>query len=105
VAYHILQSGVTCRLPKTPRSKCFRAGLLVNTNWDRFVLPAPRSLVNHYFDVSHSCRCTFVCATYHLNAQETIDSQSEYGDDTRSMASAVSAADLNTLGDVSPDAL
>lgn len=38
-------------------------------------------------------------------AQETIDSA--YGDDTRSMASAISmsAADLNTLGDVSPDAL
>jgi len=63
VAYHILQSGVTCRLPKTPRT--------------------PRSLVNHYFD-------------------ETIDSQSEFGDDARSMASA---ADVNTLGDISPDAL
>jgi len=51
-----------------------------------------------------------ICATHQLNAQETIDSQSEYGDDTRSMASAsmasaISAADLNTLGDVSPDAL
>lgn len=67
VAYHILQSGVSCRLPKTPRT--------------------PRSLVNHYFD-------------------ETIDNVSEYGgDDARSMVSAMSAADLNTLGDVSPEAL
>jgi hypothetical protein len=72
VAYHILQSGVSCRLPKTPRT--------------------PRSLVHHYFD-------------------ETIDSQSEYGDETRSLASArsafdlMSANDLNTLGDISPDAL
>ncbi|KIJ67690.1 hypothetical protein HYDPIDRAFT_165553 [Hydnomerulius pinastri MD-312] len=66
VAYHILQSGVTCRLPKTPRT--------------------PRSLVNHYFD-------------------ETIDALSEHGDDARSLYSAMSAMDLNTLGDVSPDAL
>ncbi|OAX44140.1 hypothetical protein K503DRAFT_789049 [Rhizopogon vinicolor AM-OR11-026] len=65
VAYHILQSGVNCRLPKTPRT--------------------PRSLVNHYFD-------------------ETIDAQSEH-DDTRSLHSAMSAVDLNTLGDISPDAL
>ncbi|KAI0268624.1 Six-hairpin glycosidase-like protein [Gloeopeniophorella convolvens] len=66
VAYHILQSGASCRLPKTPRT--------------------PRSLAHHYFD-------------------ETIDSQSEYGDDVQSLMSAFSAADLNTLGDVSPDAL
>ncbi|KAH7913443.1 Six-hairpin glycosidase-like protein [Hygrophoropsis aurantiaca] len=66
VAYHILQSGVSCRLPKTPRT--------------------PRSLVNHYFD-------------------ETIDSHSEFGDDTRSLFSAMSASDLNTLGDISPEAL
>ncbi|KIJ18854.1 hypothetical protein PAXINDRAFT_166809 [Paxillus involutus ATCC 200175] len=66
VAYHILQSGVTCRLPKTPRT--------------------PRSLVNHYFD-------------------ETIDMQSEHGDDTRSLYSAFSTMDLHTLGDISPDAL
>ncbi|KAF8441332.1 Six-hairpin glycosidase-like protein [Boletus edulis BED1] len=66
VAYHILQSGVTCRLPRTPRT--------------------PRSLVNHYFD-------------------ETIDGQSEYGDDARSLHSAMSGMDLHTLGDLSPDAL
>jgi len=66
VAYHILQSGVTCRLPRTPRT--------------------PRSLVNHYFD-------------------ETIDGQSEYGDDARSLYSAMSNMDLHTLGDLSPDAL
>ncbi|OCH93107.1 hypothetical protein OBBRIDRAFT_750112 [Obba rivulosa] len=66
VAYHILQSGATCRLPKTPKT--------------------PRSLAQHYFD-------------------EHIDSQSEYGDETRSLHSAYSIADLNTLGDVSPDAL
>ncbi|KAF8210200.1 Six-hairpin glycosidase-like protein [Mycena galopus ATCC 62051] len=63
VAYHILQSGVSCRLPKTPRT--------------------PRGIVSHYFD-------------------ETIDSRSEFGDETKS---AFSAYDLNTLGDISPDAL
>jgi len=71
VAYHILQSGASCRLPKTPKT--------------------PRSVVNHYFE-------------------ETIDShseyaQSEYGDDAHSLHSAYSHADLNTLGDISPDAL
>ncbi|KIK45088.1 hypothetical protein CY34DRAFT_781856 [Suillus luteus UH-Slu-Lm8-n1] len=66
VAYHILQSGVSCRLPKTPRT--------------------PRSLVHHYFD-------------------ETIDTQSEYGGDTQSLYSAISALEVNTLGDISPDAL
>ncbi|KZT11077.1 uncharacterized protein LAESUDRAFT_363738 [Laetiporus sulphureus 93-53] len=66
VAYHILQSGATCRLPRTPKT--------------------PRSLAHHYFD-------------------EHIESQSEYGDETHSLHSAYSAADLNTLGDLSPDAL
>lgn len=66
VAYHILQSGASCRLPKTPKT--------------------PRSVVQHYFD-------------------ETIDSHSEYGAETPSAFSAFSAADLNTLGDISPDAL
>ncbi|KAI0695546.1 Six-hairpin glycosidase-like protein [Cytidiella melzeri] len=66
VAYHILQSGASCRLPKTPKT--------------------PRGIVNHYFD-------------------ETIDSQSEYGGETPSVFSAYSAADMNTLGDISPDAL
>ncbi|KAF9527391.1 glycoside hydrolase family 63 protein [Crepidotus variabilis] len=72
VAYHILQSGVSCRLPKTPRT--------------------PRSILRHYFD-------------------ETLDSKSEYGDDARS-ASAFSTAsgafdqwEMNTLGDLSPEAL
>lgn len=37
--------------------------------------------------------------------QEHIDAQSEYGDETHSLRSAYSAADLNTLGDISPDAL
>ncbi|KAJ7783099.1 glycoside hydrolase family 63 protein [Mycena metata] len=69
VAYHILQSGVSCRLPKTPRT--------------------PRGIVNHYFD-------------------ETIDSRSEFGDDAKSAFSTfstMSAFDLNTLGDISPEAL
>ncbi|GJE94908.1 hypothetical protein PsYK624_110840 [Phanerochaete sordida] len=66
VAYHILQSGASCRLPKTPKT--------------------PRGIVNHYFD-------------------ETIDAQSEYGGETPSVFSAYSAADANTLGDISPDAL
>ncbi|KAI0087956.1 Six-hairpin glycosidase-like protein [Irpex rosettiformis] len=66
VAYHILQSGASCRLPKTPKT--------------------PRGIVNHYFD-------------------ETLDSHSEYGPETPSVFSAYSAADMNTLGDISPDAL
>ncbi|KAJ7287565.1 glycoside hydrolase family 63 protein [Mycena rebaudengoi] len=66
VAYHILQSGVSCRLPKTPRT--------------------PRGILHHYFD-------------------ETMDSRSEFGDDTKSAFSTMSALDLNTLGDISPDAL
>lgn len=48
---------------------------------------APRSMAHHYFD-------------------ETIDSQSEYDpDDAQSLLSAYSTADMNTLGDLSPDAL
>ncbi|EED78354.1 hypothetical protein POSPLDRAFT_135023 [Postia placenta Mad-698-R] len=66
VAFHILQSGASCRLPRTPKT--------------------PRSLAHHYFD-------------------EHIDTQSEYGDEERSLHSAYSTADLNTLGDLSPDAL
>ncbi|KAJ3512632.1 hypothetical protein NLJ89_g3412 [Agrocybe chaxingu] len=69
VAYHILQSGVSCRLPKTPRT--------------------PRSVLRHYFD-------------------DTIDSRSEFGDDAKSafsMASNFNDWELNTLGDLSPDAL
>ncbi|KAH8995603.1 Six-hairpin glycosidase-like protein [Lactarius akahatsu] len=66
VAYHILQSGASCRLPKTPKT--------------------PRSLAHHFFD-------------------ETLDYQSEHGDDILSLKSAFSANELNTLGDVSPTAL
>ncbi|KAF7321252.1 Glycoside hydrolase family 63 protein [Mycena kentingensis (nom. inval.)] len=67
VAYHILQAGNSCRLPKTPRT--------------------PRAVVQHYFD-------------------ETIDSRSEFGDDSKSAFSAFSIFDANhTLGDISPDAL
>ncbi|TCD62203.1 hypothetical protein EIP91_007236 [Steccherinum ochraceum] len=72
VAYHILQSGASCRLPKTPKT--------------------PRSVVNHYFDET-------------LDAQSEYGGQSEYGDDAHSLYSAYSHADLNTLGDISPDAL
>ncbi|KAI0758346.1 Six-hairpin glycosidase-like protein [Irpex lacteus] len=66
VAYHILQSGASCRLPKTPKT--------------------PRGIASHYFD-------------------ETLGDRSEYGGETPSVFSAYSAADLNTLGDISPDAL
>jgi len=65
VAYHILQSGATCRLPKTPKT--------------------PRGVAQHYFD-------------------EEIGGKSAYGE-TPGPYSARSAYDLNTLGDVSPDAL
>ncbi|KAJ3487448.1 hypothetical protein NLI96_g3527 [Meripilus lineatus] len=60
VAYHILQSGAQCRLPKTPKT--------------------PRSVVNHYFD-------------------ETIPTPIEEPD------TLPSAIDLNTLGDIEPEAL
>ncbi|KAL9708679.1 hypothetical protein Ac2012v2_008227 [Leucoagaricus gongylophorus] len=63
VAYHILQSGVNCRLPRTPKT--------------------PRSVVHHYFD-------------------ETIDPHSAADDEPKS---AFSGVELNTLGDISPDAL
>ncbi|KAG8928473.1 hypothetical protein FRC02_006869 [Tulasnella sp. 418] len=67
VAFHIMQSGISCRLPRTPRT--------------------PRSTSLHYFD-------------------EHIDTASEFGDDPlKSAYSVYSASDLNTLGDVSPDAL
>jgi hypothetical protein len=66
--------------------------------------PAPRGFVNHYFDVSPG----IVVLSHCLNIltpqtpQETIDSHSEFGDD---VYSAISSADFNTLGDLSPDAL
>lgn len=41
----------------------------------------------------------------HHYFDETIDSQSEYGDEVQSLMSAYSTADANTLGDLSPDAL
>ncbi|KAH9942293.1 Six-hairpin glycosidase-like protein [Epithele typhae] len=65
VAYHILQSGATCRLARTPKSEC------------------------HY------------SPSY---VSDTIDLQSEY-DESKSLLSAHSVADRNTLGDISPDAL
>jgi hypothetical protein len=37
--------------------------------------------------------------------EEPLDSRSEYGDDAHSLTSAVSANDVKTLGDVSPEAL
>ncbi|KAJ2919906.1 hypothetical protein MD484_g396, partial [Candolleomyces efflorescens] len=71
VAYHILQSGVSCRLPKTPKT--------------------PRSVLHHYFD-------------------ETLDTRSEYAASEAPSKSAFSAVssfhdDINTLYDISPDAL
>lgn len=89
MAYHILQSGVTCRLPKTPRT--------------------PKSILRHYFDVSLSPSSHVLEFSDHP-LQESIDSRSEYADEVRS-ASAFSAVsnldnwDKNTLGDLSPDAL
>jgi hypothetical protein len=61
---------------------------------------APRGIVNHYFDVG---LYAWICGADadNLATQETIGSESEFGDDAISMMSA----DLNTLGDISPDAL
>lgn len=51
VAFHIMQSGVTCRLPRTPKSeRCSLRILFLPTN----NLIAPRSLAKHYFDVSRA---------------------------------------------------
>ena len=51
VAYHIIQSGISCRLPRTPRSKSF---LLFPIKIPLTLLHplslAPRSQANHYFD-------------------------------------------------------
>lgn len=38
-------------------------------------------------------------------SQETIDGHSEYGDDARSLHSAMSTMDVHSLGDLSPNAL
>lgn len=65
--------------------------------------PAPRGIVNHYFDVRLIQSLYLSLADWF--AQETIDSHSEYGAETPSVFSAYSAADMNTLGDISPDAL
>lgn len=108
MAYHILQSGFTCRLPKTPRSKFCLVRLRVGIKHDPPILTAPRSLVNHYFDVRFFYHKVSICVAYRYTMQETIDSRSECGDDIRSMTSAISAvntANINTLGDISPDAL
>lgn len=56
--------------------------------------------MRHYFEVGllsvHVLRLLISCV------QETL---SEYGETAESAFSAYSAADLNTLGDISPDAL
>ncbi|KAI0321072.1 Six-hairpin glycosidase-like protein [Amylostereum chailletii] len=87
VAYHILQSGASCRLPKTPRSLSNYLNARFRVLTVTFPSPlAPRSLAHHYFD-------------------ETMDTQSEY-DDAQSLLSAYSNFDRHsTLGDISPDAL
>ena len=64
---------------------------------------APRGIVNHYFDV-RLIQPLYVSLA-DCSIQETIDSHSEYGAETPSVFSAYSAADMNTLGDISPDAL
>jgi hypothetical protein len=85
VAYHIAQSGVTCRLPKTPRSASSVPLPLPPSLTDQLRI-APRSLARHYFD-------------------DTMDSRSEY-DDSKSLMSAYSQYETHSqLGDVSPEAL
>ena len=56
VAYHILQSGASCRLPKTPKSK---SRAFVSHCGRSPASAAPRGIVHHYFDVSTS-RSSFV---------------------------------------------
>jgi hypothetical protein len=60
--------------------------------------------VNHYFDVSRGIALLTPCTDLFADRtlQETIDSHSEFGDD---VYSAISSTDLNTLGDLSPEAL
>ena len=104
VAYHILQSGVNCRLPKTPRSESIECLMSCCFN---FVFLAPRTLAHHYFDV-RDLLTFWYSLTYSADfaTQETIDSRSEFGDDAKSAFSTTSAWDpLHTLNDLSPDAL
>ncbi|KAF7298214.1 Glycoside hydrolase family 63 protein [Mycena chlorophos] len=84
VAYLIVHSGSSCRLPRTPRSMfCLHLSVFLLTR-----PTAPRAIVQHYFD-------------------ETIDSRSEFGDDVKSAfsVSGMSVFDMSTMGDLSPDAL
>ena len=65
--------------------------------------------MRHYFDVGLTNKQSELILT--LAFKESIDSRSEFGDDARSVSafSTASAAfdkwELNTLGDISPDAL
>ena len=58
----------------------------------------------HYFDVSGTGRHSLASLTISQETIDThtVDSRSEYGDDLFVPASAM---DLNTLGDLSPEAL
>lgn len=88
VAYHIMQSGISCRLPRTPRSMSSGISFVHSSNQ----VLAPRSHARHYFD-------------------EVIDTVSEAGDKTpytpfsAYSAASPSPSELNTLEDISPEAL
>jgi hypothetical protein len=89
VAYHIVQSGITCRLPRTPRSTL--SSFL--TTHDVLIIPpiAPRSLARHYFDESIS----------------DAHSEGPVTDEPHSARSAFSMMSelMTPFGDISPEAL
>ena len=60
VAYHIAQSGATCRLPKTPKT--------------------PRSLAQHYFDEAVDSKSEYDDSKSLLSAYSTYDGASTLGD-------------------------
>lgn len=90
MAYHIIQSGISCRLPRTPRSESIFSLSIVCTD----LLSAPRSHARNYFD-------------------ENLETMSEGGDPLATPYTAYSAysvtsptaSELNTLEDISPEAL
>jgi len=90
VAYHIMQSGISCRLPRTPRSKYIFHLAITRPDGPK----APRSHARHYFD-------------------EHPDTMSEGGDPLATPFTPYSAygvtspppSAIRTLEDLSPDAL
>lgn len=88
VAYMIMQSGLSCRLPKTPRT--------------------PRGAADFYFgEVRRTTRRRLVSIFADRTFLQNVATPSEKGDESAGPFSAYSgyAGSEATLGDLSPDAL